>query len=101
MYASLLPWQRPGMLIVAAEDRGSGQVLEPFRPVADPDMQTIELLPGRSLSGTIRLNDRFREFAYALKRADVAVWWLYRPTGKDLPDAEPIVGGVLLPRTAF
>lgn len=97
LYESLLPWKPSGMLIVACESLGSGQTLEPFRQMDDPDFELVELAPGESATGSIDLNQRFRGFADSSKRAEIAVFWLYRPSGKAL-SVEPIIGGVLLPR---
>lgn len=93
---SLLPWRPNAMLIVASENRGSGESLELFRPVDDPGPDMITILPGGSVTGVLHLNSRFRGFAEALKRADVVVWWMYRPYGRQPLNSDPLIGGVLL-----
>lgn len=98
LYESMLPWKQNGMILAAYENRGSGWPIEPYRPVADPDFETIKLKPGESLSGTIDLRGRFHDFIKSAQESEIAIFWLYRPQGSDLPTLEPAIGGLLIPK---
>ncbi|HJW92175.1 MAG TPA: hypothetical protein VJ901_01025, partial [Thermoanaerobaculia bacterium] len=79
LYKAMLPWKRYGMLLIAAEDRSTGDILEQFRPVDDPTSETIVLPAGASLRGEIDLVDRFPTLPAKLKDVDIVLFWSYKP----------------------
>jgi hypothetical protein len=82
LYKAMLPWKRYGMLLIAAEDRSTGDILEQFRPVDDPTSETIVLPAGASLRGEIDLVDRFPTLPAKLKDVDIVLFWSYKPALK-------------------
>jgi hypothetical protein len=99
LYASLLPWKRYGMLLLAAENRPNAEVLPMAWPTDDPDSRTVILPPHQSLAGDIDLQTRFTTFSSAIDRSDVVLFWSY--DANCIGGSSPVArGSLVIPRLA-
>jgi hypothetical protein len=97
MYRSALPWgNRYSIAMLAAPP--NAQPLELVFPIDDPSVDEVEVKPGESLTGTIRLSMFFRAVGTALEKASVTVLWSYQLRTVDDKLSQRIAGQVVLPQ---
>jgi hypothetical protein len=104
---SLLPWESSRSLILAAAELPGGRTI-PLSPAFfdDPGPADTSLEPGRAMSGTVNLRERFPELTGRLAESDVIIFWSYQLSGvttaadREAWSSERTGGWVLLKRTA-
>ena len=94
---STLPWgNRYSITILAAPP--NAQPLALVFPFDDPDVDKIEVKPGESLTGTIRLNMFFRDVGTAVQKTSLTVLWSYQLRTMDDKLSQRIAGQVVVPQ---
>lgn len=102
-----LPWESSYALVLAAAELPRGWPIRrgPF-PVEDPSPSdtTIIIQPGRPISGTVDLRQRFVELPKMLRDSDVIVFWSYQLIGtigdRASWTSERSTGSVILKRSS-
>ena len=95
-----LPWTNSyDLLLTAVCADPVGSVIERSLPVDDPLVGALTVLPGQTVSGEINLTQRFPGLAEARERADVLLYWSWRPRPVNESAGPWSSGWLLLKRT--
>jgi len=85
--------------LFAADPIGPGQVLDRVLMESDPFGSRIDIRPGESRTGDLRLDQQFPKLKIVLARTDVILFWSYVPRYPSISPDGPRTGGwLVLPR---
>jgi hypothetical protein len=99
IYESDLPWGNYHSVVLVAAKLNSAEVLIPeIAPIDDPGPGRIEIRPGESLSGTIRVDRRFKRFLPTVAKTNLIVFWSYELTPISAPSFQRLSGALVIPK---
>ena len=99
IYRSALPWGNTySMVVVGVVLHGTNEVIQAPPLIDDPGPDSILFRPSETLTGSIKLFDRFPKLEDALGKSDVIVFWSYQLETVDGATSQRFNGTVTLKR---